>query len=95
MRNDQEVVVCIKVDSSWRYLADRLMPNADWQRYRDQGMEPVARGTASFATCRVVAEVLPDLAGVLLEVPEAGKMKCIVLDDGGCTIYDINPVEEK
>jgi hypothetical protein len=38
---------------------------------------------------------LPDLAGVLLEVPEAGKMKCIVLDDGGCTIYDINPVEEK
>lgn len=94
-QNDDEVVVCIKVDSRWRYLADKLMPNADWQQYRDQGMEPVARGTASFATCRVVADMLPDLAGVLLEVPEQGMMKCVVLDEGGCTVYDINPVEEK
>lgn len=94
-RNDEEVVVCIKVDSRWHYLVDRLMPGADWQQYRDLGQEPVARGCASFGTCEHLAEVLPDIATVLMEVPEVGKMKCIALDDGGCTIYDIDPVEEK
>lgn len=94
-RNDEEIIVCIKVDTKWRYLVDMLMPNADWQQYRDQGMEPVARGAASFGTCSHLVEMLPDLADVLLEVPEAGKMKCIVLDDGGCTVYDIDPVEHE
>ncbi len=93
--NDEEVVVCIKVDTKWRYLVNMLMPNADWQQYRDQGLEPVARGTASFGTCKHLAEALPNIAGILLEVPDDGMMKCIVLDDGGCTVYDIDPVEQK
>lgn len=93
--NNEEVVVCIKVDTRWRYLADMMMPDADWQQYRDLGQEPVARGCAPFRTCDRLAEVLPDVASVLMEVPEAGKMKCIVLDDGGCTVYDIDPVEQK
>ena len=94
-RNDEEVVVCIKVDSRWRYLVDMLMPGADWQQYRNQGQELVARGCASFGTCKHLAEKLPDVASVLMEVPEAGKMKCVVLDDGGCTVYDMDPVEQK
>lgn len=94
-RNAEEVVVCIKVDTKWRYLADMLVPNADWQQYCDQGVEPVARGCASFGVCRHLAEVLPNVASVLMEVPEVGKMKCVVLDDGGCTVYNINPVEQK
>jgi len=94
-RNNEEVVVCIKVDTNSRYLVDMLMPGADWQQYRDLEQEPVARGCVSFGTCEHLAEVLPDIASVLMEVPEAGKMKCVALDDGGCTVYDIDPVEQK
>ena len=35
---------------------------ADWQQYRDLGREPVARGCASFGTCKHLVEVLIDVA---------------------------------
>lgn len=72
-----------------------LMPGADWQQYRDLGREPVARGCASFGTCKHLVEVLIDVATVLIEVPEVGGMKSIVPDDGCCIVYDIDPVEQK
>ena len=64
MRNDEVVVVCIQVDSRWRYIVDLLMPGHDWQSIRDMGEEPVARGSAAWGMCEVVAERLPDIANV-------------------------------
>lgn len=88
------VVVCIKVDSKWRPIVDALMPGEDWQRIRDTGLEPVARGLAMFSICEVIAEELPDIADVLMETPTEGFYKCIALDEGGCTVYEIEPVEQ-
>ncbi|MEI6649818.1 MAG: hypothetical protein WCL23_00090 [Candidatus Moraniibacteriota bacterium] len=94
LTNKDVVVVCIKVDTKWRDLVDVLMPNADWQQFRDMGQEPVARGTAYFPICEDLAKELPDIAEALLEKPEDGRFKCIVLDGGGCTVYEIEPIEQ-
>lgn len=92
-RNDEIVAVCIEVDSCWRPLVDTLMPNADWDTIRASGAEPVARGTAGWGVCQIVADAFPDLAVTALEKPDKGVMKAIVLNNGGCTIYDLNPKE--
>lgn len=93
LSRDQFVMVCIQVDDTrWRYIVDQLMPNttdADWQKYRDRGEEPMARGSAMFPICEVLAEELPDIADVLMEIPPEGHVKCIVLAEGGGTVYNI------
>lgn len=94
LKNDQAVIVCIKVDSEWRPLADVLVPDADWQKFRDLGQEPVARGAVQFSMCEIMAMRLPDLAEVLMEKPSEGMYKCIALDEGGCTVYEIVPKEQ-
>ncbi|MDB5224822.1 MAG: hypothetical protein JWO43_444 [Candidatus Adlerbacteria bacterium] len=94
LRRDQVVMVCIKVDSRWRWIVDQLMPGADWQQYRDQGQEPVARGSAMWPICEAVADELPDLKDALLEIPAEGRVKVIALDDGGGTVYEIIPKPE-
>ncbi|NTW13812.1 MAG: hypothetical protein HGA31_02145 [Candidatus Moranbacteria bacterium] len=95
LSNEQAVVVCIQVDSHWRPLVDALMPGEDWQRFRDMGQEPIARGTAFFPICEDIAKLLPDIAESLLEKPEDGRYKCIALDEGGCTVYEIDPIEQQ
>jgi hypothetical protein len=92
LANDEVVIVCIKVDSDWRSIVDDLMPGADWQQFRDIGLEPVARGTATFPICEIIAERLPDVSDVLLETPSEGHFKLIALDEGGCTVYEIEPI---
>ena len=89
MSNNEVVAVCIQVDSRWKYIVDQLMPSHDWQEYRDRGEEPIARGTATWSLCEVVAEQFPDITDVLLEKPTEGMAKVIVLSDGGCTVYEI------
>ncbi len=93
LRTDQFVMVCIKVDSYWWYIVDVLMPNHDlhWQSIWDRGEAPIARGSASFQICKHLSEVLPNIAEVLLEVPDEGRVKVIILDDGGATVYEIEP----
>jgi hypothetical protein len=90
-RNSEFVVICIQVDSPWRDLVDLLMPGYDWQSIRDKREEPIARGSAGWSICEIVAERLPDIAAVVLEVPPEGKVKVIVLSTGGGTIYELEP----
>lgn len=94
LKNDEVVVVCIKVDSQWRDIVDMLMPDTNWQQWRDKGQEPVARGSAMFRLCHILAQRLPDITDVLLERPPDGKVKCIALDEGGCTVYEIVPIQK-
>jgi hypothetical protein len=91
LKTNDFVVVCIKVDSRWRELVDILMPNHDWQQYRDMGREPIARGTVLGPICDVLIEELPDLEPSLREVYPDGMAKAIVLDDTGGTVYQIKP----
>ena len=45
---DDVVIVLISVDDPHGGpLADMLMPNHDWQQYRDKGEKPIARGLAT------------------------------------------------
>ena len=95
MKSDEFVVVCIKVDSFWRDIVDLLMPDADWQQFRGLGQEPVVRGTVSFSFCKLIARRLPDIADLLLEKPTTGMARCIALDEGGGTVYEIEPLEQQ
>ena len=95
-RNDEVVVICIHVDSRWRWLADELMPGneAGWQAQRSAGKQPIALGLVLFDIVVGLAGVFPDIRDVLLETPESGVYKGIVLDDGGCTVIDVAPKED-
>jgi len=93
-KNDEFIIVMIEVDSQWRALADRLVPNENWQNYRDQGLEPFAQGSASWATCNVIAKLLPNIADVVMEKPSDGMIKAIVLTDDGGTVFEIEPKPE-
>lgn len=90
-RNDEVTIICIQVDSRWRDMVDYLMPNHDWDAIRATGAEPIAQGTVSWSVCGMIAKKFPDIAGVALEVPPEGKVKAIVLNDGGCTVYELEP----
>ncbi len=92
LKNDQFVMVCIEVDSQWKYIVDQLMPNYDWQSDRDSGIMPIAHGSAMFPICEHLAEKLPELASVLLEIPPEGNVKVVALDTGGATVYEIRPI---
>lgn len=96
-RNDEFVIVCIEVDSRWRGLVDRLMPDADWQRYRDMDQAPVAQGAVSLDVCAIIAEQCPEVIPALETLwqplpPE--KANCVALDEGGCTVYEIDAIQQ-
>ena len=93
MTNRDFVALCIKVDTVWREIADSLAPNENWQEYRERGEEPVACGICVFTITEHLAKRFPKIAQILLETPIEGFVKTIVLDDTGCTVYDIQPVK--
>jgi hypothetical protein len=95
LTNKEVIIVCIEVDSIWRWLVDILMPNHDWEAIRMFEARPLAIGTASFAICKDIAKELPDIADIIMGIPEDNLFKCIILDDTGGTVYDIKPVEQK
>lgn len=98
LQNDKFVIVCIKVDSEWRELVDMLMPNtteSDWQSFRDRGEEPIARGIINTGACEYIIERLPDLRASLEEHYPEGSARCIALDEGGGTVYQIEAKEDK
>jgi len=90
-KNDEVVIICVQVDSTWRDLVDDLMPGHDWDAIRATGAEPIAQGIVLWSLCEFIAQEFPDIAKAVLEVPPPGKMKVIVLNDGGCTIYELEP----
>ena len=95
LSNEEFIVVCIMVDSSWRWLVDAIMPGADWQPFRDRGENPTARGFVSLPEDLrgIIVAKLPEFDVCLSERPKEGTANCIVLDDSGGTVYEIQPVE--
>ena len=98
LNNTRFIVVCIVVDSRWRTLVDMLMPNATeahWQVFRDRDEIPVARGIARFneALKQLIVSELPELADSFSKPTCDTKANCIVLDDSGGTVYEIDSIE--
>lgn len=90
---DSFVVVCIKVEKKtvWRELADTLVPGQDWAEHHDKGEEPIVFSCVSKNVCAWIAEVMPELAEGMDQKPGNGKVQVIMLDDAGCTIYELEP----
>lgn len=93
LRNDQFVLVCIKVDGPWQTIVEIIAPGADWQKIRDQGQKPIAVGIASELFVAMIINKMPALAEGFLKKTDARKAKCVVLDSVGCTIYEIDSVQ--
>jgi len=82
------VTVAISVDDpAWTDLAEALMPDEDWQPYRDRGELPLARGTANKAVLEYVASVVPSLAKALSNPAPEGHVYALVMAGGGASAY--------
>ena len=95
LTNETMITVCIDVESEWRWLVDILVPYTNWQTMGMFEARPLAVCTSSFSICKDVAKKLPDIKDSIMEKPNAGHYKCIVLNDGGGTVYEIKPVKQK
>lgn len=91
------LVVCIDVDDSeWTEMVDALMPGYDWQSIRDQGMKPVARGSARReGVGEYLMIVAPDVKPALSGPPPTGHYYAAVMGAGGVSIYAVVPQPEK
>lgn len=91
--NTDVVLYCIKVDSVWRWIVDKINPDmeAGFQAQRDQGFDPIALGSVSWNFCDTIVEHIPEMADEILEPPEPGTLKAILLSDDGCTVFNVEP----
>lgn len=89
---DEILVVCIDVDDpAWTDLAEALMPEEDWQQYRDRGMVPTARGIVMAEPLQgYLSEVVPPLRDGLLDGPPDGHVLTVVMAKGGATLFTLD-----
>jgi hypothetical protein len=86
-------IIAIEVDDpDWRPLADALMPDneAQWQKLREQGMTPIARGIIPRETVKLIVDRVPDLKIILRRQPRYGTAYVIVLAAGGASAYEVS-----
>lgn len=85
---EQFIVICVDVDdATWRTMVDFLMPGADWQQYRDQGLKPVARGVVNRESIEAIAkEAYPAVFGFDVDSPIA------VFSAGGVSVFSADDI---
>lgn len=95
MKPEDFLIVCIDVDDpAWTDLVDALMPEHDWDAYRQRGEAPVARGSVERASVgEYLSRVIPGIAGRLRN-PDEGEIQVVVLAAGGGSIYLVEPKED-
>jgi hypothetical protein len=87
------MVICIDVDDpTWTEVVDVLMPNYDWDQFRDRGEKPVARGSIPMIWSEYISKVVPDVAPAFKELPK-GMVFGIVLASKGASVYLIDPTQ--
>lgn len=91
---DQFVMVAIDVDDlSWTEIVDVLMPDHNWQEYRDRGEKPVARGSALAAPLiSYLSHVVPDIETALTMPLPDRVVRTIVMAEGGASVYFTEPI---
>jgi hypothetical protein len=95
LKSHEFLIVCIDVDDpSWTGLVDALMPEADWQQFRDRGEKPVARGSVLAPVRDYLADVVPDLADGLYGALPEGIVRAVVMADRGASLYHIEATPE-
>jgi hypothetical protein len=91
------LMICIDVDDDpdFRDLADHLMPNHNWQKYRDRGEKPIAMGSVMIEEMReVLSLMVPAIKDALYDKTPKGVVLGVVLGSGGASVYYIEPVSE-
>ncbi len=90
---DDFITVAIDVDDpNWTEIVDVLMPDHDWQQYRDRGEKPIARGTVmAEKIIEYLCQVVPDIAPALTSELPNGVVRAVVMADGGASVYFIEP----
>ena len=85
------VTVAIHVDDqAWRDVVDALMPDEDWQQYRDRGEMPIARGSVrSEGLLDYISVVAPAVSRVVAKPAPPGHLYALVMAGGGVTIYTV------
>jgi hypothetical protein len=84
------VVVAIHVDDpEWTDLANKLVPGEDWQRFRDRGELPIARGSASWGVAEYIQHVCPDVAIAIEAGPPEGHLFAFVMAAGGVSVFAV------
>ena len=87
---DQVAVIVVQADDPyWGQLANTLMPDADWDAIRAQGMEPLARGSVEWSTVEFICEVCPDVSQLLRREPTPGTLYGIVCAENGVAVYEV------
>lgn len=95
LKPEEFVATCIEVDDpAWTDLANYLVPNGNWQQYRDIGQMPVARGTSmAEGFLEILSEEVPSIAPALNQELPPGFVRTIVCGSGGASVYLIEPTE--
>jgi hypothetical protein len=86
---EEFIVLCVDVDDpTWGELINDALPKFDWQKFRDRGERPMARGTVEATTFRkYLKSILPDVGICLDNKPSPDKFHVCVLAMGGATLY--------
>lgn len=90
--DDQITALCIVVDSQWRILVDALAPGYDWDQFRAAGLVPAALIITTFNFCESLCEEHPDMWDTISTPAPTGMVRALVLDDTGCSAYDLEPL---
>lgn len=70
-------------------LADILMPNHDWQRYRDAGKTPIARGLAPKEGIQEFLETY-HYSTAANELAMTNNIVVVVLETNSALVLDVN-----
>lgn len=85
--NVVSLVVIDVNDASWTALVEALMPNENWQAYRDRGEIPVARGSIYREVVEYICGCCPDIRQVLHKPAPLGYLYTFVLAAKGASVY--------
>ncbi len=83
---EQMVIVFLNADDAHGGpLAERLMPEEDWQQYRDQGLVPFARGLAGRAGIEPALRLFDEDAADKLRAMRG--LSVVVVDHGVAEVF--------
>lgn len=97
MEKGKFFVVCIDVeDPTWTSVVDYLMPDEDWQKYRDAELHPVARGSVLREGMEgYLKTVCPGIAKAFDIMFPDNVVMSVVMGEGGADIYTVEPKCER
>lgn len=82
--------VCMNVDDqNWQRLAEQLVPQENWQTYRDKGLIPIARGVVSSEIKHLIIKMYPNISDKLKEPVRPHHIRIAILSHG-VSLYELD-----